>query len=102
MTSETRPSLKTLHKTVKKWLGGFTMFLGTEYSSRTYEDFVEYIGCPAQEFVDDSENGKRIYTWIAAEHEDSKLQITFINFFGEWKLAYLGSVLFSLGEEVED
>lgn len=71
--SEDRASLEVLRETAQIWLEGMNSFAGTDQSKYTYSDFVEHIGCEASEYYNDS--GYRVYTWISAEDESSKMAV---------------------------
>jgi len=90
--SEQRASRKKLTETVGEWLEGATMFLeGTEMGSRTYKDFVDFIGCDATEYMFDNSYNARQYTWIAEDAENSKLSVWFKEINGVWRLSFTGS-----------
>jgi len=90
--SETRATKDKLSETVTDWLEGNTMFLeGTEMGSRTYKDFVDYIGCDATEYKYDASYSARFYTWISEDSDNSKLGVWFKEIDGVWCLAFTGA-----------
>jgi len=90
--SEKRAAQDKLVKTVREWLEGATMFPeGTEMGSRTYKDFVDYIGCDATEYKFDSSYNARMYTWISEESDNSILSVWFKEINGVWSLSFTGS-----------
>jgi len=85
--SEERAALEKLQETVQEWLDGATFFLD---DSRTYGDFVGFIGCDATEYNFDG--SARCYTWIADGADNSKLSVWFKeNAAGNWCLYSTGS-----------
>ena len=91
--SDQRPTHDTLQETVYGWLKGMTMFMMTsEYSGLTYADFVEHIGCDAQEYRYKSLGHQRVYTWVATDKEYAKFGAFFReNDEGEWTIWATGS-----------
>ena len=87
--SDDRASVKVLSETANVWLEGLNSFAGTDQSKYTYSDFVEHIGCEASEYYNDS--GYRVYTWISAEDESSKMAVQFSKGLAGWNLEMLGT-----------
>ena len=81
-----------LQETVYGWLGGTTVFWISDMNHLTYADFVEHIGCDAQEFSFRSLGSKRSYTWIASDNPLTKFGAFFCeNENGEWTIYATGS-----------
>ena len=93
-----------LQETVYFWLKGTTMFFSvTDMAGRTYGDFVEHIGCDAQEYRYDSRGGNRVYTWVAADKPVAKFSAYFRrNDSGEWTINATGSSQISVPDEYID
>ncbi len=91
--AEGGPTHDVLQDVVYGWLKGNTMFiLESEYSSLTYGDFVERIGCDAQEYRYKSLGSQRSYTWVACDKEFAKFGAFFReNEAGEWTIWATGS-----------
>lgn len=91
--AEGGPTHDQLQETVYGWLKGMTMFMITsEYSGLTYADFVEHIGCDAQEYRYKSLGHQRVYTWVATDKEYAKFGAFFReNDEGEWTIWATGS-----------
>lgn len=85
--SSDRASKEVLSETVTGFLGGNTLFTGTELEKLTYADFVEHIGCDASEYKYDDDEKAECYTWIAKDDDQSKLSI----WISGGKLLYSGS-----------
>ena len=82
-----------LQEVVYGWLKGTTMFMTvSEYSPLTYADFVEHIGCDAQEYRYKSLGHQRVYTWVAQDNPFAKFGAFFReNDDGEWTIWATGS-----------
>lgn len=90
--SEERATKEKLGEAVAEWLEGNTMFPeGTEMGKRTYQDFVDFIGCDATQYSFDDSHEARSYTWIAEEADNSKLTAWFTERGGSWNLSFTGS-----------
>lgn len=90
--AEGGPTHAVLQETAYGWLKGTTFFVMSELNTLTYADFVEHIGCDAQEYRYKSLGQQRVYTWIASD----KPFVGFGAFFrenddGEWTLWATGS-----------
>ena len=87
-----RPSFSVLQETVYGWLQGMTMFVLSDMNRLTYADFVEHIGCDAQEYRYKTLGHQRAYTWEAADKPLAKFGAFFReNDDGEWTLWATGS-----------
>ena len=93
-----------LQETVYGWLRGNTIFVTvSEYSSLTYADFVEHIGCDAQEYRYKSLGSQRVYTWVAKDNPFAKFGAFFReNDDGEWTIWATGSAQITTPEEYID
>lgn len=82
-----------LQEVVYGWLNGMTMFMTvSDYSPLTYSDFVEHIGCDAQEYRYKSLGSQRVYTWVACDNPLAKFGAFFReNDDGEWTIWATGS-----------
>ncbi len=63
------PTHATLQETAYGWLNGTTFFVMSELNTLTYADFVEHIGCDAQEYRYKALGQQRAYTWTACDKE---------------------------------
>lgn len=75
--SDDRASKDVLGKIIDDFLGGFTFYLDEEYTSLTYDDFVEYIGVDATEYYYDENSSAQAFAWRAAENENGCFVIWF-------------------------
>jgi len=90
--SDKRATKEKLSETKSEWLKDATAFLAdSEEGKRTYQDFVDYIGCDATEYVFDDTQNKRNYTWKAEGEDNCKLGVWFEERDGNWFLSYTGS-----------
>jgi len=82
---EEKADVAVLKKTAEEYLEGNTMF---SYSNdkRTYADFVEYIGCDANEYQFSSRDNARMYTWKAADSDTAWFAAYFFEKDGAWVL----------------
>ena len=91
--AEDDPTHDVLQETVYGWLKGNTMFVvNSQYSCLTYSDFVEHIGCDAQEYRYKSLGNQRAYTWVATDKPFAKFGAFFReNDEGVWTIWATGS-----------
>lgn len=91
--AEDGPTHDVLQETVYGWLKGNTMFVvNSQYSCLTYSDFVEHIGCDAQEYRYKSLGNQRAYTWVATDKPFAKFGAFFReNDEGVWTIWATGS-----------
>lgn len=76
--SEAMTTHDVLQETVYGWLKGTTMFYSaTEMKNLTYADFVEHIGCDANEFYFDNKYDSRVYTWNASDRQYARFMVHF-------------------------
>lgn len=88
--SDERAAKDKLIETKDVWLEGkMTFALAAE--AKTYEDFVEHIGCEASFYENKPEDGERWYTWVAAEDETAQLVAVFWETGEGWVLYSIGS-----------
>lgn len=85
--SDERAAMSVLVETKDVFLGGSTMFFG---SDKTYADFVAHIGCDASYYS--FSGGKRNFTWCPEGNDSAKLMITFADSGNGWTLSTSGSV----------
>lgn len=85
-----RAQKSVLIETKDVWLEGKMTFALAE-DPKTYEDFVEHIGCDASTYSFSAEDGERSYVWISAEDETAKLLATFWETPQGWTLYTVGS-----------
>ena len=98
--SEHGPTHAVLQETVYGWLNGTTIYLMSAFSHLTYADFVDHIGCDAQEFRFKSLGSKRTYTWRAHDKSTAAFMAVFsLNENGEWTVDSTGSVQINVPEE---
>lgn len=102
--AEGGPTHDQLQETVYSWLKGTTMFvMNTEFSGLTYADFVEHIGCDAQEYRYKSLGSQRTYTWVATDKPFAKFGAFFReNDEGEWTIWATGSSQISMPDGFVD
>lgn len=102
--AEGGPTYDVLQETVYGWLKGNTMFaVNSEYSSLTYADFVEHIGCDAMEYRYKSLGNQRVYTWVATDKPFAKFGVFFReNDDGEWTIWATGSAQISTPDNFID
>ena len=88
--SSDRAAKDVLVETKDVWLGGKMSFaLDTE--QKTYEDFVEHIGCDASLYSYSAEDAERSYIWIAEGDETAKFIAVFWETPSGWTLYTVGS-----------
>lgn len=85
--SDERAAMSVLVETKDVFLGGSTMFFG---SDKTYADFVAHIGCDASYYS--FSGGQRNFTWCPEGNDSAKLMITFADSGKGWTLSTSGSV----------
>lgn len=90
VVSEDRASKATLVETKDVWLEG-KMTFALDANAKTYEEFVEHIGCEASFYENKPEDGERWYTWVAEEDESAKLLAVFWETGDGWTLYSIGS-----------
>lgn len=102
--AEAKATHAILQETVYFWLKGTTMFFSvTDMAGRTYCDFVEHIGCDAQEYRYDARGENRVYTWVATDKPVAKFSAFFRkNDSGEWTINATGSAQISVPDEYID
>lgn len=101
--AEIGPTHYVLQETVYGWLKGTTFYIMSDLSTLTYADFVEHIGCDAQEYRYQKLGDQRAYTWIASEDPLVKFGAFFReNDKGEWTIYSTGSTQVSVPEEYID
>ena len=88
--SDERAPMATLVETRDVWLEGQMTFAFAS-DPKTYEDFVEHIGCEASFYENKAEDGERWYTWVAAEDETAKFLAVFWETPSGWTLYSVGS-----------
>lgn len=89
--SEERASMDVLVETRDVWLEG-KMTFAFDSEPKTYEDFVEHIGCDASYYINMEEDGERHFVWIAEGDETAKLLAAFWETPQGWTLYTIGSV----------
>ncbi len=101
--SDGGPTHDQLQEVVYGWLNGTTLFFMSEFENLTYADFVEHIGCDAQEYLFKTLGSKRGYVWKATD----KQYAWFAAFFrendeGEWTIHSTGSAQISVPDAYID
>lgn len=86
--SDERASMDVLVETRDVWLEGQMAFLT---SDKTYEDFVEHIGCDASYYTNMAEDGERHFVWEAEGDETAKFLAVFWETPQGWVLYSVGS-----------
>ena len=89
--SDERASMAVLVETRDVWLEGKFTFAMDE-NPKTYEDFVEHIGCEASFYEYKADDGERCYTWVAEEDTTAKFLAVFWETPQGWTLYSVGSV----------
>ena len=102
--AEGGPTHAVLQETVYGWLRGTTMmFAISDMADLTYADFVEHIGCDAQEFFYKELGQQRAYTWIATDKQYAKFAAFFReNDQGEWTIWASGSAQITMPDDFID
>ena len=86
--SEERATKEKLRETRDDYCEGLNFF--DALKSRTYKDFVDYIGCDASEYQ--LYNGNRFYIWIAEDDDTANFNVLFSNESGAWKGKGVGAM----------
>lgn len=90
--AEAKATHEKLQEVVYGWLKGTTVFIASDLEGLTYADFVEHIGCDAQEYRFKTLGSQRAYLWIACDKPTAKLGAFFReNENGEWVISSTGS-----------
>ena len=89
--SDERASMAVLVETRDVWLEGRFSFALDE-NPKTYEDFVDHIGCEASFYEYKADDGERCYTWVAEEDTTAKFLAVFWETPQGWTLYSVGSV----------
>ncbi len=89
--SDERASMAVLVETRDVWLEGKFSFALDE-NPKTYEDFVDHIGCEASFYEYKADDGERCYTWVAEEDATAKFLAVFWETPQGWTLYSVGSV----------
>ena len=89
--SDERASMAVLVETRDVWLEGRFCFALDE-NPKTYEDFVDHIGCEASFYEYKADDGERCYTWVAEEDATAKFLAVFWETPQGWTLYSVGSV----------
>ena len=89
--SDERASMAVLVETRDVWLEGRFSFALDE-NPKTYEDFVDHIGCEASFYEYKADDGERCYTWVAEEDATAKFLAVFWETPQGWTLYSVGSV----------
>ncbi len=89
--SDERASMAVLVETRDVWLEGRFSFALDE-NPKTYEDFVDHIGCEASSYEYKADDGERCYTWVAEEDTTAKFLAVFWETPQGWTLYSVGSV----------
>ena len=88
--SADRASKDKLIETKDTWLGG-KMTFALDPEQKTYEDFVEYIGCDASTYSYSADDAERSFVWIAEGDETAKFIAVFWETPNGWTLYSVGS-----------
>lgn len=88
--SDDRADKSVLSETKNVWLEGKLTF-AFDSNPKTYEAFVEHIGCDASLYSYSAEDGERSYTWIAKDDETAKLLAVFWETPNGWTLYSVGT-----------
>ncbi len=88
--SDERAKMDVLVETRDVWLEG-RMTFAFDSEQKTYEDFVEHIGCDASYYVNMPEDGERHFVWIAEGDETAKFLAVFWETPKGWTLYAVGS-----------
>ena len=88
--SEDRAAKSVLVETKDVWLEGKLTF-AFDSNPKTYEDFVEHIGCDASFYSYSAEDGERSYIWVAEGDETAKLLAVFWETPNGWTLYTVGA-----------
>lgn len=88
--SDSRAAKSVLVETKNVWLEGKLTF-ALDSNPKTYEDFVEHIGCDASLYSYSAEDGERSYIWVAEDDETAKLLAVFWETPNGWTLYSVGT-----------
>lgn len=88
--SNDRAAKNVLIETKNVWLEGKLTF-ALDSNPKTYEDFVEHIGCDASLYSYSAEDGERSYIWVAEGDETAKLLAVFWETPNGWTLYSVGT-----------
>ena len=88
--SDERAPMSVLVETRDTWLGGQMTFAFAS-EPKTYEDFVEHIGCDASYYINMAEDGERHFVWVAEGDETAKFLAVFWETPQGWTLYSVGS-----------
>lgn len=89
--SDERASMEKLVEVRDVWLEG-RMTFAFDDPAKTYEDFVEYIGCDASIYNYAADDAERQFIWIAEGDETAKFLAVFWETPAGWTLYSVGSV----------
>lgn len=87
--SDQRATQEKLSETLNDWCEGLGR--SEKISSRTYKDFVDYIGCDATEYYYDKDMSARVYAWRAEDNDTAKFGLWVVEVGGEWKASAIGT-----------
>lgn len=88
--SDERAAMSVLVETKDTWLGG-KMSFAFDSDVKTYEDFVEHIGCDASYYINNQDDGERHFVWVAEGDETAKLLAVFWETPNGWTLYAIGA-----------
>lgn len=88
--SDERAQESVLAETRDVWLEGNMTFILAE-NPKTYDDFVEHIGCDASFYTYSAEDGERQFVWVAEGDETAKFLAVFWETPNGWTLYSVGS-----------
>ena len=88
--SDQRAAKSVLLETKDTWLGG-KMTFAFDSDAKTYEDFVEHIGCDASYYINNQDDGERHFGWVAEGDETAKLLAVFWETPDGWTLYASGA-----------
>ena len=79
--SEKRATVEKLKDTFDNYCKGLNRF--DDLKNRTYQDFVDYIGCDATQYQ--LSGGRRFYIWLAEDNEFANFNVLFSDEGGSWR-----------------
>ena len=88
--SDERAAKTVLIETRDVWLEGKMTFALAE-NPKTYEDFVEHIGCDASSYIAKPDDAERHFMWVSQEDETVVLLAVFWETPQGWVLYSIGS-----------
>ena len=88
--SDERVTVEVLAETARDWLNGTTVFAYSDIK-KTYNEFVEHIGCEPSLYQYRSLLNRRVFVWHASDNPTAWFCAEFEEWDGKWSLRATGS-----------